>query len=238
MHAYASNTNERVTVYKWLAFTSVILAFFITFSYNFVINHFQSAFRLIGPFTNWLIGPSSMLGVWVTCYLIFDKYIWKFHIGDCQPFSKIPNLNGTWKGEIHSESRCEGKQVRAVLNITQTWSKILVKFESEYANSYSRMAMLNIYGSIDEGLNYEFASEARGVKKVTDKNEDFAGASVALRGTVSLRYFPRDKALEGDYYTKGDGAYRIGTVKYTYLSHQLLSLREAREMKPSEEPPS
>ena len=224
MHAYAMNTNERFNVNKWLTFISVPLAVLITYAYNIVFSHYQGII-------DWLIGPSSMLGVWATCYLIYDKYIWKIQIGNRQPFSKIPNLNGTWKGEIYSESRCEGKQVRAVLNITQTWSKILVKFESEYANSHSRMAMLNIYGSIDEGLNYEFASEARGIKPCNNNNDDdFTGASVALRGTVLLRYFPRDESLEGDYYTKGDGNHRIGTVKYSLLSRKLLSLREDREL--------
>ena len=223
MHAYAANTNERFNVHKWLAFISVPLSVLITYSYSIVFSQVQGII-------DWLIGPSSMLGVWATCYLIYDNYIWKFKIGDRQRFSKIPNLNGTWKGEIHSESRCEGKEVRAVLNITQTWSKILVKFESEYANSHSRMAMLNIYGSIDEGLNYEFASEARAIKPCNGNDDDFASASVALRGTVSLRYFPREKSLEGDYYTKGDGNHRIGTVKYSLLSSELLSLREAREL--------
>ena len=227
MHSYATSSNERFNVHKWLAFLSVLLA--LTLNYGFD--------RLVGSrvvYVSWLLGPSSMLGTWALCYVVYDRWLWRFRLLGRQPLSAIPDLNGTWKGEIVSDTRKPGAQVPAVLNIKQTWSRIRVKFESEGSVSFSRMAMINVVGSLEEGLNYEFSNEPRVSVIVGDAEQTATGMSLALRGTVLLSYSAKKHRLEGDYYTVGYGEQRLGNVCYTRMSKRLLSLDEARDLAPGQ----
>jgi hypothetical protein len=105
---YSIDTNEREWYYGVFAFLSSLIAFFIN---NFIAN-------------TWIpqIITLSIMTVFLGLVKFFDSYLW--NLSTRVGLSKIPNLNGKWKGKITKEDHSE---LETEMEISQTWTKIQAK---------------------------------------------------------------------------------------------------------------
>lgn len=87
----------------------------------------SNAFDLLLP----VIRGSPFILCVLLVYWIFDTRAWKMKM-----FNSIPDLNGTWDGELISDARPQEK-FPIKLRIRQTWSKIMITVESDKTFSYS-----------------------------------------------------------------------------------------------------
>lgn len=119
------------------------------------------------------VGAPSALALFGAGFAAFDRWIWKWSVLGLS-VSSIPNLNGSWKGEIevckwalpddsNSESRVKeylGKHDCDV-EIEQTWTRIQIRFTTEATESDSLMASVGPAKEGGGGLRYEYAVKGR-----------------------------------------------------------------------------
>ncbi len=155
----------------------------------------------------------------VTAYIIlaflFTKWAWKWRIFRdwLVPF---PNLQGTWKGTLHSTwvdpntgQRIPPREI--VLVIKQTFSTLsCVTFTNE-SDTYSTTAQIN---QDDESgvfrLSYNYTNRPRSV--VRDRSEIHDGAAI-----LKIILDPKMK-LEGEYWTSRK---TTGDISVKYISRKL-----------------
>ena len=204
MHLYASDSPDR-TIVPWII---AAIAVAVAYAYFIISSHFE--FSL--PW--WMEAPSILgvygIGRWLYNTVLWKKILFGFHL------SQIPNCNGTWYGPIHS-SHNGGSQREGMITIRQTWSKILIEFESSTSSSLSRMASFNITPGPSHGLIYEYTSDPR-------SHAD--PAMHAHRGLAFLKLSQRGDCLEGDYYTGRDRGTQ-GSIKMHRVSDEVLDRKDA-----------
>ena len=88
----------------------------------------------------------SLLSVFAVLYWLFSEFLWKIKI--ITKFTKIPNLNGIWKGKLVSSyiDPDTNKQIAPMdisLEIKQNWNAINIKAHFTKSNSYSKTASLH-----------------------------------------------------------------------------------------------
>lgn len=204
MHTYASDSPDR-TIAPW-----VIAAIAVAMAYAYFIA--TSHYKFSMPW--WMEAP-SILSVYGTGYWMYDRWLWKKTLFGFR-LSHIPNCNGTWYGPIYS-SHDSGFQSEGMVSIHQTWSKILIEFESTTSNSLSRMASFNIAPGSSHGLIYEYTSDPRSHAEP---------AMHAHRGLAFLKLSQSSNRLEGDYYTGRDRSTQ-GTIKMHLVSCDVLDREDA-----------
>jgi hypothetical protein len=205
MHSYASDSIDR-RVAPWII---AICAVGVAFLYVFLSRTFL--FSL--PW--WCETPSIML-VYGLLFWVYDSCLWKRKVFGVS-LSRIPDCHGTWYGELHS-SHDGGTNVKGMLIVHQTWSKIMVEFRNVSSSSYSRMASLNITPGASEGLIYEYTNDPRA---------DAMATMHAHRGFAFLKLLIDKHWLEGDYYTGRDRA-SYGTMRFRRVSRKQLDFEDAR----------
>jgi hypothetical protein len=84
-----------------------------------------------------------------------------------------------------------------MMTIHQTWTKIVIQYQTETSTSCSRMAAINVTPGPSEGLAYEY---------MNDPKATATGTLHAHRGFAFLRPSPNGEVLEGEYYTGRDRA--------------------------------
>lgn len=157
----------------------------------------------------WWIEIPSILGVYGVVVAAYDCMFWRV-------FSNMPNLNGTWIGEIASSFDGEGK-TRCVARIRQTWTRLSVELET--AQSLSRTTMAAIYQETpgEMGINYEYLSEPKALATSSMQSH---------RGTSHLRISTAGDGLTGSYYT-GRGRGTVGEISLTRVSLKQLDYEAA-----------
>jgi len=159
------------------------------------------------------IGICGVLGIVGIFLYAINKWLWKFTA--FKWLVDIPNLNGRYTGKLISDFNSSTKK-DAVIEIKQTASEIKIcgYFADEgtthqTSSSYSRSEV------IDKGHNdfftllYLYANEPN----LTSSQVFEHG------GSVSLKYFPDNKTLKGEYYNKRKNH---GTLELKFESEQLL----------------
>ena len=82
-----------------------------------------------------ILAPASIVFVVGGAWLIFDRYIWKWRIINLLGFSMLPDLNGTWVGNVNRNDENNPHAFKAVVH--QTYSRISITTSSENARGYS-----------------------------------------------------------------------------------------------------
>lgn len=200
MHVYATDAKDRQTAPMILGILSVGAAFLL---------------HTIWPQPPWWLDAPSVMTFYGFLYLLYDRYLWRFKF--LVSLSEIPNLNGTWSGEIRSSY--QGKTVPIVLHVQQTWSRISIHVEAGTSRSHSTMAALYTESSSESGLKYEYLNEP----------DTFAPEDMHQhRGVARLRVLPDRKSLDGDYFT-GRDRLTYGSMKLHYVSRKLLGYQETQK---------
>ncbi len=198
MHTYSSDSKERTVVLLIIALLSVGLAFL---------------YHGIGFTMPWWIESPSLLTLFGILVWLHDHHVWKVRL-----FSQIPNLNGTWFGEIKSSYDNFNTPYECMVTIHQTWSKMQVQLKTKTSNSDSIMAVLNVEPGPQQGLTYEYINQPRG---------DAVKSMEIHRGVVSLKQSNDCKMLDGNYYT-GRGRQNNGTMLMYLISKEYLYFDQAR----------
>src|SRR5213594_2451587 len=137
MHTYASDAADR----SWALWVLAGVAVAITYACSRII----AASNMTWPW--WIENPSIMLfygALWKLC----DQTAWRLSFLGYR-WSRIPDLRGTWVGTVQSSYE-DGANQTGCIRIHQTWSKMLIEFESSTSRSISRMAALNVEPGINE----------------------------------------------------------------------------------------
>lgn len=207
MHAYSTNAPDRKHVPAIIAVVSVVAAI--------ILNYFLK--KLDVSFLWWLDAPSVM-GFYVIFQWLFNKHLWGAGVGSMR-LSSIPDIRGSWKGQITS-SYGENETVVAALFVRQTWTEISIELETTNSRSTSKMAALNTPECSEQGLKYEFKNEPKTFAVETMQS---------FRGMAHLRLTPSGIALEGNYYT-GRGRMNIGEISFSLISRELMSFEEVMKV--------
>jgi len=205
MHTYSTDAKDRESIPLWLAAFAVAATFFL--------NYLLKALNLQVP---WWIDAPSVMGFYGLLYESFDNFLWRLQFQSIH-LSEIPNIRGTWVGDVRS-SYGGGTEVHGViLYVRQTWSKLSVQVETETSRSFSTMAVVNTSNSSESGLKYEYVNEPGTFNVQTMQTH---------RGTASLRLTLDGATLKGEYYT-GRGRQNIGDMVFHKVSARFLTRETA-----------
>ena len=210
MHTYSTDNDLRPKVYGGLAlFASSI---------TILVEHVTTALSTVLPFEAGFVVSWGL--AFTIVWRIHDRWFWKTRVAQTLGISRVPNLNGNWKGWIITSYEGEiadealhpandptedGQKLKAWLEIEQTWRKINVHFETIQTPSDSNGATI----LTDEGkwpsISYQYENEGSPLVEGLDMHF----------GTASLEY--RDEGntdtLEGLYYT-GPGRENNGLMYF------------------------
>ncbi|MEK9138036.1 MAG: hypothetical protein AAB393_12995, partial [Bacteroidota bacterium] len=206
VHSYASDSIDR----RLAPWGIAICAVGVAYGYGLLSDAYQ--FSL--PW--WFETPSVMLAYGLF-HWVYDSWLWKLRVRGCG-LSQIPNCTGTWYGELRSSH--DGRTtIEGMLVVHQTWSRIVVEFQSESSASYSRMASLNVTPGASQGLIYEYTNDPRAEAKETMH---------AHRGFAFLRLSADGNWLDGDYYTGRDRT-NFGRMRVRLVSRKRLDVQKAKK---------
>ena len=138
------------------------------------------------------------ISIYAIIGVIFTKWIWRW-----SPLQgwliKIPDLQGTWRGELKSdwinpETQKGIDPIPVVLVVRQTFSSIKCTLMTKESTSYSTTADINIVPSGDDlYLTYNYTNRPKAV--IRDRSAIHDGASI-----LKIIRKP-NKCLEGEYWT-------------------------------------
>lgn len=113
----------------------------------------------------WLVGAPSFAAFFGLIYGVFDRWLWTTRVSRLMRLSVIPNISGTFRGELVSTFRgADGEpDVRkVVLRIRQTWTRIEVVLDIEPSTSASVSLMAALRGDSTRAfLTYHFRNQTQ-----------------------------------------------------------------------------
>jgi SMODS-associating 2TM, beta-strand rich effector domain len=184
MHPYATDSNER----KRLPLLMVGLSILLAWSLN-------RGMEATGVSLPWWIDAPSVAGFYGFIYVVFDKRLWLLPPARKLGLVKIPNLNGTWTGNVNPSSEEHTSGHPAAVEITQTWRNLCVRLRTENSASHSVIGAVIVEEGEEARLSYEYINEP---------NAHAVGGMHMHRGTARLLLTSGDRVLEGEYYTGRD----------------------------------
>lgn len=181
MHAYTTG-ESRTAALGAIAVLAVVLAI----AANRVSDQVE-----LGP--AWLISPPAVAASYGLIYKLVDRYAWRSAFLRKLGFIDVPDVEGTYEGELVS-SYIETKMPVRV-SIDQTWTHIAIRFETgnpTSSTSYSIAAALGRSGHDEARLTYTYRNQTRpGVAEVDMNDHD---------GTAELCIEPIDGKADGRYF--------------------------------------
>lgn len=128
MHAYQVDVDKRnKPLWTMMGIASITAA---------VLVGWINAQEIHPAIKNFVPAPSAFV-IFLLIYLLFDKWLWK--LTPTRWFFSIcePNLSGTWKGKLKSNTH--NKEMEVTIQIKQRWSKIgiSISFDKSTSSSFS-----------------------------------------------------------------------------------------------------
>jgi hypothetical protein len=182
MHPYSTDTHKRSQVTTALVLISIIAAIIIN---TLVLNSSVD----IGGW-GWLVSPPTVIGVYGLLWVLFDTWLWKRINRIIPGVLDVPDLNGTWSGNLKSSYDNFQSEHPVTVEIRQSWSNISIMLRTANSNSRSLTASILTRTSGACMLSYDYLNEPRG----------HAQDSMNMhRGTGYFDLVEPNK-LEGQYY--------------------------------------
>jgi hypothetical protein len=183
MHGYSTDSGERRVVPLLLAFVAIALAW--------LSSRILAVTHLSVPW--WLDAPSG-LALYGALYTLFDRYFWRngllFKLG----LVRIPDLTGRWHGYLVSSFDGHVKRHDLMINIFQSWTRIVIFLTTATSMSRSCAAMIQVDDPEGVALIYQY------------QNQPLADAMRTMHmhyGTAMLS-LSNGGCLMGDYYAGRD----------------------------------
>ena len=191
MHPYSIDTEERKNVLLILAIASIILSW----SFYKIFNEYKIALP-------WWVESPSILFLYGIFFEVFDKWVWKFF--EKIKFIRTPNLNGKWEGYLKSSFDEHSSEMKADLQIFQTWTKIEIILTTEQSTSYSETASLVINKPEGKYLSYQYVNKPKSAAVKTMSIH---------QGTTRLLFNETESTLSGEYYS-GRDRQNLGSLSF------------------------
>lgn len=152
------------------------------------------------PFDLWIVIKRIPLAIsiYVVIGVIFTKWLWRWDVLQGW-LIKIPDLQGTWRGELKSDwidptTNKRSEPIPAILVIRQTFSGIKCTLMTKESTSYSTAADINFMsGSEDLYLTYNYTN--RPLANIRERSPIHDGAAL-----LKIIKKPR-RSLMGEYWT-------------------------------------
>jgi hypothetical protein len=210
MHAYETNAQNRDTVYFYMMLVATLLALLLYYPLQLL--------NVTLPWYIACIGTPTIASFYAILRYFFDNFLWRYKIGQMRLFSAIPDIRGTWKGELHSSYN--NTHVEVVLFISQTWTKLSGQLESPTSKSYTTMADLKVDAGENSGLSYEYHNVPK-TFSITPEHRGCSQLQLSLDGNT----------LTGRYYTNSRSK-NTGTIILHRITKEILSYQEALKRSP------
>lgn len=204
MHSYASDSNDR-RVAPWVI---AEIAAAVAFTYSAIV-----AWKKIT--VPWWMETPTIMAAYGLVYWLYNRHGWKWRLLGIR-LSEIPDFNGTWFGEIHSNHE-NGTKLHGMMRVHQTWMNLCVEFDSQRSRSFSVMAAVNVTPGPTEGLTFQYSNAPR--HNATETMNAHVGLS-------HLRISLDSKVLDGDYFS-GRGRQTFGGMKLVRIGHGRLTYEQA-----------
>lgn len=188
MHDYAIDRHPKEKVLFLLAF----LAIFVTPHVNRAVFFAATSMGFSSEWITALGTVVPLFALFSALYYSFDRFLWKLPL--LRKLLLVPDLNGNW--------HCEGKTVlkegeptdfewAAMISITQSWSKISIRFRTTQSSSLSTSA--SIYHDVGIGfrLLYQYRNEPQ-ANEINLSNH---------AGSAEIRFSEDCTVADGNYYT-------------------------------------
>ena len=193
MHPYVTDSDERIQVPVGIAFFSLLASWGV-----------HIFFQAINYTPHWLIDVPAFAGFYGIFYKWFDNELWKVPLFRKIGLVKVPNIAGKWDGHLTSSFDDHQREIKAAIEIKQTWTKLQITLETE--TSVSRSETASILTKIPDTalLSYEYVNEP--------KPHARSGMQIH-RGTAKHEYQVNNKyeLFDGEYYN-GRGRGNFGTL--------------------------
>ena len=204
MHSYASDSSDR----KLAPVVIAIIAVLVAYGYSALVAYWKIK-------VPWWMEAPSIMSAYGLSYWLYSRHAWKWRLFG-RRLSQIPDYSGTWFGKLES-SHAGGTELKGMMRINQTWTKLCVELDCQKSRSYSLMAAVNISPGLTEGLTFEYTNAPRADAKETMN---------AHPGLNHLRLSPDGKTLEGDYFS-GRGRQTFGAMKLLHVGPERMTYAEA-----------
>ena len=177
MHPYSTDLDERRPTLFVLVLFSIVAAWMLS-----------KGVAALGKTIPWWADAPSIWGFYGIFYWVVDRWGWR-------GISRLPNLNGTWRGYMTSSFDEHAERHAITMRIQQTWTKLRVTLEADRSRSHSVLGGILTSSLPGPELAYEYVNEPRA---------DAAAGMHAHHGIVRAQI--RGDVLDGDYYTGRDRA--------------------------------
>jgi hypothetical protein len=165
---------------------------------------------------------SIVTGVLATALAACDRWLWR--IPGLSFLHGVPDLNGTWRGEIHSIRKDDDGQPRApipiALVIRQSYTSLSVSLFTAESSSVSIAAGLSTEADGRTVVSYLYRSEPK--LSAQDRSR-------VHHGGVKLTLIGDGDILDGAYWTDRDSKGEIRVKQVSRWSHAL-DLESARAL--------
>jgi hypothetical protein len=195
IHSYSTDSVERRYIPFFLAVAAIASAF--------LVSRALAIYQIELPWWGLPIDTMTFYGLF---YLFFDRVIWKWRWIHQLGITKIPDLSGEWRGNVHPV-RTNGVSAGLVtsaeiaITIQQTWTDLLITGHTGLSSS--RNLSGNFIVSDECTLSYEYLNEP---------NASAPATMHAHRGMARLEVKESETVLEGEYYS-GRDRQNIGAIR-------------------------
>ncbi|MGA2269051.1 MAG: hypothetical protein ABSH44_11335 [Bryobacteraceae bacterium] len=197
-HTYSTDSNERKYI-PFLIAGAAIGAAFVAF-------HIIDGYQIKAPW--WASPPIDTMAFYGIFYGLFEKYVWKWSLLGWLHIVRIPNLSGTWRGEVRPAetggvSSGLATPTEITVKIQQTWTTMLITGRTTLSQSHSLSG--NLLVADERSMSYEYMNEPSAAAP---------GTMHSHRGVARLSLNKEDTVLEGEYYS-GRDRQNIGAIHLT-----------------------
>ncbi len=184
MHAYSVWSDEHKVVLFWIATISVAAASAVHFAFTVIP---------VG-----ITAPSAFV-IYGVLLFGFDNQFWKWRFLRKIGLVRTPNFNGLWDGTFNS-SLTQGRSQTGTLEVSQTWTKIILVFEGVDNRCYSQMASVTSISPNRWKFSWQYQSTMKDRRNAEDVGVDriHYGTSIIV-ATAGGHESPHQ--MMGHYYT-------------------------------------
>jgi len=159
-----------------------------------------------------IIGTPTGIGVLFSIFNFFDRKAWRWDIFRRMSVIAVPYLGGRWNGTVKSSHNGD-TTVDAVLEISQTFSRICVSLYTKTSESHSIIAGFLRSGGGIVTLNYLYQNKPHAMTTMLNSQQ----------GSAILKVLKGGKMLDGFYYNNGRERTTFGQTEFVWSQKELLN---------------
>lgn len=164
MHDYSMDRHPKEKILFGLAFLAIITTPFIN-------QGFSQIQDTLGGWTLPLSGVSALM-VFGGVFWIFNQYLWKCKFA--RRILLMPDLNGKWQcqGTTMIQAGNETNHPwKAEIDITQSWSKIIIRMKTKDSISYSTSASVTRLEGQGFKILYHYQNDPTKISETLNKHD-------------------------------------------------------------------